>query len=265
MTTYNVSCGTVFHLVPDLWSIQTNMIYTGVILVVNTFLAIVFFQRKYRSPVTIFLAVLAITDCLTAVFASIPNVVGYYFKYGELERTSDSYWKGWSWKRKFPLCLILYTIEDFMYVFHMSSILITTCLCIQKAIVLKYPLWSKINLNKKSSVLITVVVITCVVAFNIQSTVHGVIGIYRGENDECCHSEKQMYMQRTFENVCESEDHLTATGIVRNSTPKGIVRNYTPKAIVRNSTPKGIVSNYTRKLFHKFIRNKNRFVLLSMG
>lgn len=218
MATNNVSCGTVIHLVPDLWNIQTNIVLTGIILLFNTFLVIVFLQRKYRSPVTIFLAVLAITDCLTAVFASIPTFVGYYFTYAELERTSDSYWKGWSWERKFPLCLILYIIEDFMYVFHMSSILITTCLCIQKAIVLQYPIWSKRHLNKKSSVLISIVVITCVVVFNIPNTVHGIFGIYRGKNDKCCHSEKQMYNQRTFENVCESEDNLTATSIVYNYT-----------------------------------------------
>jgi hypothetical protein len=87
--------------------------------VVNTFLAIVFFQRKYRSPVTIFLAVLAITDCLTAVFASIPNVVGYYFKYAELERTSDSYWKGWSCKhfQKFSACTFVF-LNDNIHRFH---------------------------------------------------------------------------------------------------------------------------------------------------
>ena len=218
MTTNNVSCGIVIHLVPDLWNIQTNIVITGIILLFNTFLVIVFLQRKYRSPVTIFLAVLSTTDCLTAVFASIPTFVGYYFNYAELERTPDSYWKGWSWERKFPLCLILFIIEDFVYVFHMSSVLITTCLCIQKAIVLKYPLWSKRHLNKKSSVLIIIVVITCIVAFNIPYTVHGIFGIYRGENDKCCHSEKQMYKQRTFKNVCESGDYLTATSIVRNHT-----------------------------------------------
>ena len=226
MTTYNVSCGTVIHLVPDLWNIQTNIVLTGIILLFNTFLVIVFLQRKYRSPVTIFLTVLAITDCLTAVFASIPTFVGYYFNYAELERTPDSYWKGWSWERKFPLCLILFIIEDFMYVFHMSSILITTCLCIQKAIVLKYPLWGKRNLNKKLSVLIIIVVIACIVAFNIPNTVHGIFGIYRGENDKCCHSEKQMYKQRTFKNACESEDHFTTTSIVRNHTTPPLTRAF---------------------------------------
>jgi hypothetical protein len=226
MTTNNVSCGIVIHLVPDFWNIQTNIVLTGIILLFNTFLVIVFLQRKYRSPVTILLAVLAITDCLTAVFASVPNVVGYYFNYAELERTPDSYWKGWSWGRKFPLCLILYIMEDFMYIFHMSSILITTCLCIQKAIVLKYPLWGKTHLNKKSSVLIIIVVITCILVFNIPNTLHGIFGIYRGENDKCCHSEKQMYKQRTFENACESEDHLTTTSIVRNYTTTPLTRTF---------------------------------------
>jgi hypothetical protein len=100
----NIPC-TVFGILKTRIHVITTIIintddFLFKCLLPNTVLVIVFLQRKYRSPVTIFLAVLAITDCLTAVFASIPNVVGYYFNYAELERTPDSYWKGWSWGRK---------------------------------------------------------------------------------------------------------------------------------------------------------------------
>jgi hypothetical protein len=119
-----------------------------------------------------------------------------------------------------------------MYIFHMSSILITTCLCIQKAIVLKYPLWGKRHLNKKSSVLIIIVVITCILVFNIPNTVHGIFGIYRGENDKCCHSGKQMYKQRVKQSVIAKTAKKIVTGERYLRCKNTITRNVLNNSII---------------------------------
>ncbi|CAC5399612.1 unnamed protein product [Mytilus coruscus] len=204
------SCYTVQYLVPEIWNVYSQITFAGLLMILNTFLVIVF--SMHCSPVTILLSVLAVTDTLTALFLTIPNVTGYYFFYNELERSYGYYFNGWYWERKFPLCAVLFVIEGLIYTSHMISVVITTLLCIQKALVMRFPRWGKRHLNKAMSFRIVSVAILCTCFLYIPSMVHGMMNMSRGVNDTCCFSQDHLIIHRINEPIASIEDdHTTST------------------------------------------------------
>ena len=77
-------CHTVSYLVPSQWNVDVRISLTLVALLLNIFIISIFLRRQNRTPVTILLSFLAITDSLTSLFAVIPNFSGQYLFYDEL-------------------------------------------------------------------------------------------------------------------------------------------------------------------------------------
>ena len=102
------------------------------------------------------MSALAVTDLITALYATLPNFIVYYFYYHELDHTDGT---NLAWNRKYPNCVVFHVFDDCAYVFLIMSVLITTLLCVQKVVAMKFPFWAKYHINKQSSFLGILIVI----------------------------------------------------------------------------------------------------------
>jgi len=107
-------------------------------------------RKNLVSPATILMQGLALADCLTAFcsYGLEPLFLRYY--------TCETH--DWC-KVVFPYCIISTHLSILSMTFHTVSIMLTTCLGIQKVIAMKFPIWTKIYLAK------TKAVICCIVCF----------------------------------------------------------------------------------------------------
>lgn len=209
------SCYTVQYLVPDVWNIYFQITIAGILVIFNSFIVKVF--SMHCSPVTILLSVLAVTDTLSALFVTIPKITGYYFFYNDLERSNGYYFNGWFWERKYPLCAVLFVIEGLIYPIHMISVVITTLLSIQKALVIRFPRWGKRHLNKTMSFRLVVVTIVCICFLYIPSMIHGMMNLSSGDDNKCCFSQEHLSIRRIYEPIDSIEDdHATSTSIYKD-------------------------------------------------
>ncbi|CAC5399611.1 unnamed protein product [Mytilus coruscus] len=114
--------------------------------------------------------------------------------------------------KKYPLCAVLFVIEGLIYSSHMISVVISTLLCIQKALVMRFPSWEKRHLSKAMSFRIVSVAILCTCFLYIPSMVHDMMNISRGENNTCCFSQNHLIIRRINEPIASIEDdHTTST------------------------------------------------------
>lgn len=187
-------CYIVYYGVP----FRSQMIFEGtlllIIIIFNTWICWIFLKKKNRNHVTLLLAFLGITDSVTSICSTIPKLVGYAFYFDDFRNNTESVFDGWFWKRRYPSCIPLVIIEDCIHVFHASSVLITTILCVQKSVVMAFPFRSKVYCTMQTSLIAIMMTLVTTLAIYLPSTVHGVNNMYKGENDTCCISSEHMYI-----------------------------------------------------------------------
>ena len=221
----NTECHHISFSLPDNWILHVQCAFAGEIVFINCVIVAIFLRPQNITPVTILLSALAISDLTSAVFSNLPNVIAYYFYQNDLERNAAS---TPLWDRKYPECVVFSVIEDMSYMFHMMSVLITTLLCIQKAAVLKFPLWGKTHLNNKSSYVGVLLVIVVMIAFFLPFTAMKISSISPGDANECCYSLEHMFVQNTLKS---NEGHLNSF----NTTTLSTTRNTTILSTTRNT------------------------------
>ena len=113
-------CHTVSYLVPSQWNVDVRISLALVTLLLNIFIISIFLRRQNRTPVTILLSFLAITDSLTSLFAVISNFSGQYLFYDELRYVKNgiAHESGFIWNRRFHIvqCLTFSTISPMHFI-----------------------------------------------------------------------------------------------------------------------------------------------------
>lgn len=209
-------CHTVSYLVPSQWNVVVRIFLALVTLLLNIFIISIFLRRQNRTPVTILLSFLAITDSLTSLFAVIPNFSGQYLFSDELRYVKNgiAHESGFIWNRRFPHCAVFNILDDLSYAFHMMSVLVTTLLCIQKTVVIRFPLWGKTHLTTKTSIISALVVVICALVLFIPTTILGTSEMFKGDNGSCCYSERHIFVTLQAEHYLHDD---TCTGVLNNS------------------------------------------------
>lgn len=178
-------CEQSYFRIPANWIVTLQFILTTGILVVNTFISTVFLQSQNRTPTTILLSALAITDCLTALMVTIRYSFACIFYFNEVfgkPVISD----GFPWPEMYTECIYLAPVDELVAYFHLMSVQITVGLSIQKCIVLKFPIWSKSNIDNKSSSAFITFVFIATLAFYIYITILNHSMFSEGSKGECC-------------------------------------------------------------------------------
>ena len=138
--------------------------------VFNIFILIIFCQRKFLSPATVLMQGLAICDCLAALFTYgfEPVFVTRYgkSKFIEMATMNSNFTMARTVTLDFPYCRLHVFVYQIAECCHMMSSLITAGIGIQKAIVIKFPIWARNNLTKKQSCMY------CLICYSIAISIH---------------------------------------------------------------------------------------------
>ncbi|CAG2251629.1 unnamed protein product [Mytilus edulis] len=162
-------------------------------MLVNVCILCVFTRKENRSPVTVLLSVLAVTDSLTAFSTTIIDLCGYYVFHDDINlvlKSTNLHYTIFMWNRKYPACVVFHVLDDLAYVCHMSSVLVTTLLCMQKALAMLFPMWAKTNLNATTSLIASMVAFVCSLSLFLPTTITSSLGMFKGPNGTCCYSDK---------------------------------------------------------------------------
>ncbi|CAC5423310.1 CMKLR1 [Mytilus coruscus] len=189
------SCNQISYLIPDMIVLYIELALTLEILLVNVCILCIFIRKENRSPVTVLLLALATTDCLTALLTVTMDFCGYFVfsddvkptvKYSNLNETVLL------WNRKYPSCVIFNVLDNIVYSCHMSSILITTLLCVQKALAILFPIWSQSYLTVKTSLIAGMVALLSSLSLFLPSVIIASLEMSSGSNGACCYSDKHI-------------------------------------------------------------------------
>lgn len=171
--------------IPAKWIVFLQFVLTSEILIVNSFFVVVFLREKKRTPTTILLSALGVTDSLTALMLTIRILSGVVLHFGEIVN-NDNQSLGWLWMETYNECTTFVPISDLAIYFHLMSVELTVTLNIQRVVVLKFPIWSKHNVGKKSSIIVTGIIFIGTLPFYIHKTVMNYYSFIEGKNGECC-------------------------------------------------------------------------------
>ncbi|CAG2241259.1 CMKLR1 [Mytilus edulis] len=145
-----------FLVLPPKPAAIAGSVLSIVIIVVNTYVMFVFLQTKNRSPMVIMLSAIALTDMLTAVFVCTPMTIPYLLY--DRQITFSPHYNSWLWLSYNYVTFILWTESfEISNIFHMASIFITTALCVQRAVSMLFPIWSKIHITNQVCVYTSIV------------------------------------------------------------------------------------------------------------
>lgn len=117
-------------------------------MVYNLIILLVLCSRRLRSPTSVLMQALAIADFL-AGFLSYGFEPVFQVSYVTVNKNSDSSLL----TLMYPYCALYVYVSQFADTFHLSSVLLTTCLGIQKVLALKFPIWFRNNLKINSTVI----------------------------------------------------------------------------------------------------------------
>lgn len=146
-----------FLYIPDRAVVYLEEAITGLIIIANIFVLFAFLKKENQSPVTILLSALAVSDSLTAIFYTIHFAISYHFYDHHIDHRGIM---PAVYVFHYPFCVFYGAVNPLANVFHKISVYITVYLCIQKTVALKYPFWAMRNLNKRASVIFSVVIFT---------------------------------------------------------------------------------------------------------
>lgn len=132
---------------------------------VNVFTFCVLCQKRFMSPATILLQGLALADGLTALFT-----FGFEpFFLNQLKDISNvmNPFNGTYVTLMSPYCdMYVYVVQLSCDCFHYMSILLTTCIGVQKVIALQFPLWTRTSLTIKKMLVCCFVCFIIPIAIN---------------------------------------------------------------------------------------------------
>lgn len=129
-----------------LWEVILSPVVTLLTVCTNLFVICIFTSKVLRSPTTIILIGLAVSDSMSSVFANVLHP--YYFITKDNEMSIFPY----------PLCWVYMTFQSLGVSFHTVSVYLTAFLGIQKFSIVAYPFQSRRIFTKKMSYWATVII-----------------------------------------------------------------------------------------------------------
>lgn len=129
-----------------LWEVVLSPIVTLMTICTNLFVICIFTSKVLRSPTTIILIGLAVSDSMSSLFA---NVLHPYFYF-----TSDNINK----VLPYPLCSVYMLLQNLGVSFHTVSVYLTAFLGIQKFSIVAFPFRSRRIFTKTMSYWATVII-----------------------------------------------------------------------------------------------------------
>ena len=140
---------------PDRTMVYLEVVITGSIVITNFIVICIFLRKEYQTPVTILLSTLAVSDTLAAVMHTVHFAISYQLYYHHIDYLDIM--PVW-YIFQYPSCIYYFIFEPCSYMFYSVSVLITMFLCVQKTCALRFPLWTRMTLNNKTSVICSVMV-----------------------------------------------------------------------------------------------------------
>lgn len=172
-------------LLPEAWITYLMMILMIEVTFINICVICTFLHKKNRSHTTILLSVLALSDMMTAILRTFPDVYVLYKHSDDLKRQKD----GFYWTMPYPDCIEFAVVAQFSFAAHFLSVLLTTALCLLKAKVIRYPLESKMS-NKKA-VLISIVACMVSIGLRIPRIIAKIENIKPKKNGGCYDTDRK--------------------------------------------------------------------------
>ncbi|CAC5423309.1 unnamed protein product [Mytilus coruscus] len=189
------SCNQISTLIPEISILKIELALTLEILLVNVCILYVFTRKENLSHVTVLLSCLAVTDSLTAVSTAIIDFCGYNVFHNDTNIIVKSAYLSDTvliWNRKYPGCVVFHVLDDIAYAFHMTSILITTLLCIQKALAILSPMLAQTYLTVKTSLIASTVALCCSLSLFLPTTITTSLEMFNVSNGTCCYSDQRV-------------------------------------------------------------------------
>ncbi|VDI52299.1 Hypothetical predicted protein [Mytilus galloprovincialis] len=187
----------------------------------NIIIFVALFHKNIRSPTTIVMQGLALADGLTALctygfepffnlhYEEIIKSTSKLTSAGHFDTIGNSHHEGPVTQHistakieemkllltlKFPYCVLHYCLSNLVEIFHLESILLTTCLGLQKFLAVACPIWSKTQITENRSVIV------CMTCFLLPLTLTiprlFVVSLSRGQKgDKCLVSEPNQTLQ----------------------------------------------------------------------
>jgi hypothetical protein len=172
-------------LLPEQWITYLMLTLMIEVTFVNICVICTFLHKKNRSHTTVLLSVLALSDMMSALLRTFPDVYILYKHSDELKRQKD----GFYWTMPYPDCIGFAVVSQLFLVAHFLSVLLTTALCVLKAKAIKYPLDSKMSSNK--SVLISIVACMVSIGLRIPRIIAKIENIKPKKNGGCYDTDKK--------------------------------------------------------------------------
>ncbi|CAC5404081.1 CMKLR1 [Mytilus coruscus] len=173
-------------------------------IVMNIIIFCVLLDRKIKTPTTVLMQGLALTDSLTALctYGFEPLFVIFYDKIGSYVDLNITGKPSKDFSReltelvslKFPLCWVHFVVSNLIDTSHLASILITTSLGVQKLLAVMCPIWSRTKVTHRKAGIVCGV---CVVGSMVMSIPRlCVVGFKSGKEDICLVSDPHANMQK---------------------------------------------------------------------
>lgn len=150
----------------------------------NCFILYIFQQKGNRTPVTILLSALAISDTTAAILMTIPIFIAYQIYDNQIDYNKPM---PLLYMCDFPQCLIYSLLYEIKYTFHFVSVLLTTLICLQKTAALLWPIWSKRHLTNHVSTICSVSTFIFCTCIFIPILYHS--SLIKKVNESCCDSQ----------------------------------------------------------------------------
>ena len=168
----NITCDSQYWIreISVLWEVILSPLVTMMTICTNLFVICIFTSKVLRSPTTIILIGLAVSDSLSSLFANILHPYFYFTK------NNDEY------IFPYPLCWIYMLFQNLGVSFHTVSVYLTAFLGIQKFSIVAFPFQSRRYFTKTMSY--WAVVIIYIVGFALTSTNFVVIEFFRAGDVE---------------------------------------------------------------------------------
>ncbi|CAC5407313.1 unnamed protein product [Mytilus coruscus] len=131
--------------------------YTAILF--NIVVIIILFNKTLRTPSSVLMQGLALSDALTALFSYglEPFLLNSYIRDEQFETTVIY----------FPTCKLHHYKLIMVDLFHLSSVLLTTALGIQKFVAIKWPIWCYTKVKRREMLAVVVVIFTVSVGLHI--------------------------------------------------------------------------------------------------
>jgi hypothetical protein len=159
------------HFIQQLFIGGSVLAYVAVIF--NIIVFVVLCRKNLISPATILMQGLAVADGLTS-FCAYGLEPLFLANYKPVNFISQSDLV----ELKYPYCAIYVYLRYLGDDFHLVSLLLTTCIGVQKCIALRFPIWTKFHLSNRKSLVVCLACFVLSMAINIPR--HFGIHVYQG-------------------------------------------------------------------------------------